>query len=115
MSHDVLRRVLLATLASLALVLAAAGPVAAQRLPIRGVGPGSRETMRRVQVPSGRPNVLIVLTDDQRPDGVGYAGNASLRTPNLDRLASEGARLENFYVATPQCCPSRARRRSRRT
>ena len=108
MSHDVLRRVLLATLASLALVLAAAGPVAAQRLPIRGVGPGSRETMRRVQVPSGRPNVLIVLTDDQRPDGVGYAGNASLRTPNLDRLASEGARLENFYVATPQCCPSRA-------
>lgn len=64
--------------------------------------------LRRAGPPVGRPNILVILTDDQRPDGAGYAGNRSLATPNIDRLAAEGARLENFYVATPQCCPSRA-------
>lgn len=80
----------------------------AQRIPIRGAGTVGETLLRRVPVPQGRPNVLVVLTDDQRPDGVGFEGNSSLRTPNLDRFAAEGARLRNFYVATPQCCPSRA-------
>ncbi len=55
-----------------------------------------------------KPNVLFILTDDHRWDGLGCYGNASIRTPNLDRLAREGARLDRFYVASPLCCPSRA-------
>lgn len=55
-----------------------------------------------------RPNILFILTDDHRWDGLGCYGNASIRTPHLDRLAREGARLDRFYVASPLCCPSRA-------
>lgn len=84
------------------------GPAAAQRVSLRGSGAVGTIPLRRVPVPKGPPNVLVILTDDQRPDGAGFEGNASLRTPNLDRFAAEGARLRNFYVATPQCCPSRA-------
>ncbi|MBI4616940.1 MAG: sulfatase-like hydrolase/transferase [Planctomycetes bacterium] len=55
-----------------------------------------------------RPNILFILTDDHRPDGMGCYGNESIRTPNFDRIAAEGARLDSFYVAAPLCCPSRA-------
>ncbi len=55
-----------------------------------------------------QPNILFILTDDHRWDGVGYAGNKSLRTPHLDRLAREGARFDAFIPAAPVCCPSRA-------
>jgi arylsulfatase A-like enzyme len=55
-----------------------------------------------------RPNILFILTDDQRWDAVGYAGNRVLETPNLDHLAAEGARLDRFYVASAVCQPSRA-------
>ena len=36
------------------------------------------------------PNVLIIMTDQQRWDAMGYAGNAEIKTPNMDRLAKEG-------------------------
>ena len=39
-----------------------------------------------------RPNVLMILTDQQRWDGLGAAGNRVIRTPNMDRLAAEGVR-----------------------
>src|SRR3954469_545976 len=55
-----------------------------------------------------RPNILFILTDDQRWDDAGYTGNAVVRTPAMDRLAREGARLDRFYVASPLCSPSRA-------
>ncbi len=55
-----------------------------------------------------RPNILFILTDDHRPDAMGCYGNESLRTPNFDRIAKEGARFDSFYVAAPLCCPSRA-------
>jgi arylsulfatase A-like enzyme len=55
-----------------------------------------------------RPNVLFILTDDQRWDTLGCYGNQTIKTPNLDKLAADGARLDAFYVATPLCCPSRA-------
>ena len=54
------------------------------------------------------PNVLFILTDDQRFDALGAYGNRVVRTPNLDRLAAQGARLDAFYVASPLCNPSRA-------
>jgi hypothetical protein len=37
-----------------------------------------------------QPNVLIIMTDQQRWDAMGYAGNAEIKTPNMDRLAKEG-------------------------
>jgi arylsulfatase A-like enzyme len=57
---------------------------------------------------NSRPNVLVILTDDQRWDAMGCAGHPALRTPNLDRLASEGARFANAFVTTSLCSPSRA-------
>ena len=55
-----------------------------------------------------RPNVLVILTDDQRYDALGCAGHPFLRTPHLDRLAAEGARFANAFVTTSLCSPSRA-------
>ena len=55
-----------------------------------------------------RPNVVFVLTDDQGPWAMGCAGNDEIRTPNLDRIAAEGTRFENFFCASPVCSPARA-------
>ncbi len=56
---------------------------------------------------SRRPNVILILTDDQGYGDVGVHGNDVLRTPNLDRLAREGVRIKEFYV-TPLCATTRA-------
>ena len=53
-------------------------------------------------------NVVFILTDDQGVWAAGCYGNPEIRTPNIDRLARTGMRLENFFVATPVCSPSRA-------
>lgn len=55
-----------------------------------------------------RPNVLVVLVDDQRWDEVRAAGHPFAQTPNMDRLAREGARFLNAFATTPLCSPSRA-------
>lgn len=55
-----------------------------------------------------RPNVLFILTDDQRYDTIGALGNASIRTPNLDRLAHRGFASERHFCTTPICTPARA-------
>ena len=57
---------------------------------------------------AARPNILFILTDDQRFDAVGYRGHPFLKTPNLDRLAAEGVRFPNAFVTTPICAASRA-------
>jgi N-acetylglucosamine-6-sulfatase len=54
------------------------------------------------------PNVIVVLVDDLRWDELGAAGHPYVRTPNVDRLAREGARFTNAFVTTPLCSPSRA-------
>ncbi|MDX1945924.1 MAG: arylsulfatase [Pirellulaceae bacterium] len=54
-----------------------------------------------------RPNILLILTDDQGWGDVHSHGNDVLATPHLDRLAKEGARLERFYVCK-LCAPTRA-------
>ena len=54
-----------------------------------------------------KPNFLIVLTDDHRYDALGFLGHPFLETPNLDRLAKEGAYLKNAVVTTSLCSPSR--------
>lgn len=53
-----------------------------------------------------KPNILLIVSDDQGYHDLG-AINDKLITPNLDRLAAEGTRLTNFYVAWPACTPSR--------
>jgi N-acetylglucosamine-6-sulfatase len=55
-----------------------------------------------------RPNVLFILTDDQRWDALGLAGNKHLKTPNMDRLGREGVHFRNAFCTTSLCSPSRA-------
>jgi len=55
-----------------------------------------------------RPNLIFILTDDQRFDEMSCAGHPWLKTPNLDRLASEGVMFKNAFVTTSLCSPSRA-------
>lgn len=55
-----------------------------------------------------RPNVLCIITDQQRRDHLGCAGNPIIQTPNIDQLAHSGARFERCYVNNPLCMPSRA-------
>ena len=57
---------------------------------------------------ASRPNVVFILTDDQRWDELGCAGHPFLKTPHIDRLAKEGARFANAFVTTSLCSPSRA-------
>ncbi|MBP6964423.1 MAG: sulfatase [Armatimonadetes bacterium] len=78
---------------------AAAGAAAA--LPLWG---GSLEA-----APAKRPNLIFILTDDHRYDAMGFMGRTPfLETPNMDRLAREGATLTNAFVTTALCSPSRA-------
>jgi arylsulfatase A-like enzyme len=55
-----------------------------------------------------RPNIVFVLVDDMRWDEVRAAGHPFIDTPNMDRLAREGARFLNAFATTPLCSPSRA-------
>ena len=56
---------------------------------------------------AGRPNVVLVMTDDQGYGDLGCHGNKVIRTPSLDRLHARSVRLTNFHVA-PTCSPTRA-------
>lgn len=58
--------------------------------------------------PRERPNLLIVVTDDQRFDHMGCAGHPFLQTPTMDRLAARGTRFLNAFVTTAICAASRA-------
>jgi arylsulfatase A-like enzyme len=55
-----------------------------------------------------RPNIVVIVADDQGPWAMGCAGNPEIITPNLDRLAAEGTRFENFFCTSPVCSPARA-------
>ena len=60
---------------------------------------------RSVELP---PNIVIVFCDDLGWGDLGCFGNPTIRTPHLDRLAREGQKWTQFYVAAPVCTPSRA-------
>jgi arylsulfatase len=55
-----------------------------------------------------RPNIVLIFTDDQGYGDVGCFGAADVRTPNIDRLAAEGRKFTDFYVAQAVCTASRA-------
>ncbi len=54
-----------------------------------------------------RPNVILCMTDDQGWGDTGYNGHPHLKTPNLDKIASQGVRFDRFYSAAPVCSPTR--------
>ena len=55
-----------------------------------------------------KPNVVIILTDDQGYGDLGCMGSADLKTPHIDALAEHGIRFTSMYSASPVCSPSRA-------
>ena len=55
-----------------------------------------------------RPNILLLYADDQRNHTLGCAGHKIVKTPNIDRLAAEGARFENAFVSTSTCWVGRS-------
>ncbi|MDD7983376.1 sulfatase [Lentisphaera marina] len=57
---------------------------------------------------SEKPNVIIIFADDMGYGDMSCNGNPSIKTPHLDRMAYEGQKWTNFYVAAPVCTPSRA-------
>lgn len=55
-----------------------------------------------------RPNVIYLMTDDQRADSLGCMGNPIIHTPNIDAMAAEGVLFENAFVTTAICMTNRA-------
>ena len=68
---------------------------------------GSTRFMEREEHKAEKPNVIIIMTDDQGYGDLGLHGHPTLRTPNLDKLGKESAKLTNFHV-TPMCTPTRS-------
>ena len=58
--------------------------------------------------PNSKPNIIFILTDDQRWDALGFAGNPIIKTPNIDGLARGGIYFKNAFASTPICAASRA-------
>ncbi len=63
--------------------------------------------MSSAQIQTDSPNFLIIMTDQQAWDAVGYSGNQLVKTPNLDRLASQGVNFSQAVTPCPVCCPAR--------
>jgi len=63
--------------------------------------------MSEIRMGNRRPNVVLVITDDQGYGDLGCSGNEVIRTPHIDRLHAESVRLTNFHVG-PTCAPTRA-------
>jgi arylsulfatase A-like enzyme len=59
-------------------------------------------------IPKKTPNIIVLLTDDQRWDTMGCAGNPIIQTPNMDAMANDGVRFANTFVTTSICASSRA-------
>lgn len=70
--------------------------------------PGVLKASRPVESTGKRPNLLFIITDQQRWDALSIAGNTVLETPNLDRLARQGAYFRNAYTPCAVCCPARS-------
>ncbi|MCH5686200.1 sulfatase-like hydrolase/transferase [Niabella sp. W65] len=58
--------------------------------------------------PASRPNILIIMSDNQSANHVGVYGDATVRTPQMDSIAREGVRFTNAFCNSPSCTPSRA-------
>ncbi len=70
--------------------------------------PVGRRALAQPAPPRDAPNILFVMSDDQRRDAMGAYGNPILKTPHMDRLAAEGVRFDQAFVTNSLCAPSRA-------
>ena len=59
-------------------------------------------------MPDSRPNIIFIITDQQRFDTIGALGYDYMQTPNLDRLVNEGVTFTDCHISAPSCAPSRA-------
>jgi len=80
-------------------VLVAAAASAAEKGPVRAG--------RDAHGQSQRPNIIFLLSDDQRDNTFGAMGHPFVKTPNVDRLLDQSVRFSNTYIAEPTCSPSR--------
>ena len=55
-----------------------------------------------------KPDIVFILVDDLRWDGLSFQGHPYVKTPHIDRLRSMGVNMKNAFVTTSICCPSRA-------
>ena len=55
-----------------------------------------------------QPNIILIMTDQQRFDSISALGFPYMDTPNLDRLVNEGVNLSQCYITAPSCAPARA-------
>lgn len=78
----------------------ALGGAALQAQPLRAARPQKRSG-------ADRPNFVILMTDGQRPDQLGIAGNPLIRTPHMDRIGREGMVFRNSFVTNALCAPAR--------
>ena len=77
--------------------------------PARGTASGAGTAPATAPAgPAGRPNVVLIVSDDQGWTDFGFMGHPQIKTPNLDRLASQAALFPQAYVAAPLCRPSLA-------
>lgn len=67
-----------------------------------------KKTKKLKSAKPGSPNILFIMTDQQRYDCLGANGNSIIKTPNLDKLAKQSANFNNAFVQSPVCTPSRA-------
>lgn len=60
------------------------------------------------EIANVRPNILMIMSDNQSWNHVGCYGDSTVRTPNMDRMARQGVRFSNAFCSAPSCTPSRA-------
>ncbi len=68
-----------------------------------------RDYLRQLEgiIPKQTPNIVLVFVDDMGHGDLSVYGSQAIRTPNLDKMAHEGLRMQDFYAASPVCSPSR--------
>ena len=78
-------------------------------LRIMGLGAASAALPRRASAAAAenRPDILLIMSDDQTFTDCGCYGNKDVKTPNIDRLAEEGLRFTSGYAAAATCTPTR--------
>ncbi len=72
------------------------------------LAPGCSRAPEQAAAPSPRPNIVLVMADDQGWGDMAYNGHPKLITPNFDKAAATGLRFDRFYAAAPVCSPTRA-------
>ncbi len=75
--------------------------------PLLAAQPGPLRGTVRQQQKAKKPNVIVIITDDQGYGDLGFHGNPVIKTPNIDKFAKQSVRMKNFYVS-PVCSPTRS-------